>query len=205
MKPLKIIFDVDGVFADFILGFNTRAKEMGLPVEATRSRDHQAWDVFPGLEPSQAALVWKTIENPGDAFWLGLECMPPQETLARIRTLALKDGVEVYFVSHRRTYSALRQTRDWIRMKVGVAPNVVLSSNKGLMAQAIEADFLIDDKAGNVVFTKYASPKTGAYILDRPYNQFPGTIGTKVKRVANLDEFLDDVEAECDNRGIGAN
>ena len=77
-------------------------------------------------------------------------------------------------------------------------PAVIISGKKGEFAKVVGATHAIDDKAGNAVYLQYESPKKKSYLLDASYNQFDQKVlGTKVVRVATVDEFLDAVEADA--------
>lgn len=199
MKNLKVMFDVDGVLADFVLGFTSlAAKEFGTPTETTTQ--HRVWDWFPGLDKRQVDHLWKVIEENDRGFWAELFPLFSSTEAKYIKLLTERTGVEVYFVSNRHTRTALQQTRMWLANWLDIHnPNVVLvgKQGKGYVAKGLEADFCIDDKLGNAVYVGYEAPKTRSYLIERPYNAVDGAmIGRTVVRVPTLTPFLADVEDE---------
>ena len=186
---MKVIFDVDGVLADFVYAFTSRAHEMfGSLVYGTLSQ--KEWEKFDELDNKQIDRVWKYI-NTHPEFWLTLPALASGSELARVGLLAQTN--DVYFVTSRHAYPGTKlATETWVRNATGImTPTVVLSNKKGEMASLIKADALIDDKAGNPIAVQYISQRTTPYIVDRPYNQFDHTVvGTKVRRVKDVDEFL---------------
>jgi hypothetical protein len=189
---MRITIDVDGVLADFVLGFTTVAHRMfGSPVHTTC--DQPTWDFKNGLDDAQYRAVWNTIEN-SQTFW---EELTPVASPGELRQLsALSDAHEIYFATDRRGVRPKAQTEAWLR-RYGIAlPTVIVTPNKGEIARAIRATALIDDKAGNAVFTAYHSPDTDTYLVDRPYNRFDhAVLGRRVVRVLTLGDAMDRIGA----------
>lgn len=85
-------------------------------------------------------------------------------------------------------------------MYVGVdlnTPTVLISTRKADAANALGADYTIDDKAGNVLAVYYQSPANRrVYIRDHQFNRFDFEVmGKRLRRVKTVTEFLDDIEA----------
>lgn len=190
MNKKIIQFDVDGVLADFILAFTMRGNEMyGTPI--SQSNDQPYWDGFPGMTKKHISGVWDSINN-DDGFWSSMRCLVSIPTMLRINALVTQH--DVYFVTARRTRNAKRRTQGWLEHHGIYNPTVIISPAKGEVARALEVTHAIDDKAGNAICVQHLS-EAQSYIIDRKYNQFPhDTVGTKVKRVKTVEEFLDDLE-----------
>lgn len=197
MKPI-VMFDVDGVLADFSYGFRAYAKILGHAPEikpySHSDPRHTQWD-WPDLTGEALSKTWDAVKRSGN-FWYTL---PPLVGLAeakRIQRFALDHPV--YFVTARVGASARFQTVLWLRDYLGLLdPNVIVSSDKGDTACDLGATHSIEDKAGNAVYIAYVTRgSTRSYLIDRPYNRFDhGVLGSKVTRVQTVAEFMDDVEA----------
>lgn len=191
---MKIVFDMDGVLADFYAGFWDLANVMfGTPT--VPDPNDWTWDNYGvGITKDQADKVWKRI-NQDNRFWVSLPQLASPEELRRIKNLA--EDHEVYFVTARTGKLPKEQTETWLHVLGYVRfPTVILSNRKGEVCASVKADYCIDDKAGNAVYVGYHSPKTKSYLLDAPYNQFEhDVLGSKVRRVKSVTEYLDDIEA----------
>ncbi len=185
---MRVVLDVDGVLADFILGFTTLANRMvGTPVYTTL--EQKAWDLYEGLSDTQCVQALEAAKR-SPTFWQELPPLASPEELARLAAVA--PAHEVYFVTNRFGIGAKAQTETWLRRHGLSAPTVIISDAKGEVAKALRADVLLDDKAGNAVFTQYYSRATAVYLIDRPYNRFdPEVLGSKIIRVRTLHEFFD--------------
>lgn len=186
-----LILDVDGVLADFVYGFTRLANKLfGSPVYGTLHQ--RSWDKFDGLDRHQIAEVWAEVRESPD-FWFSLPTLTKSEDFERINNFP----GSVYFVTSRPGRDPKTQTEEWL-IDCGVErPTVLVSSKKGEAASILSASAMLDDKAGNVIFSQYFAPKTIPYIIDRPYNKFDGeVIGSKVIRVATVGEFLDRVSGK---------
>ena len=189
MKHQVVMFDVDGVLADFMKGFTALvAQKYGNPV--VTDHDYALWDVYPGLNKEMADHGWSRVKESHD-FWQNLDSLVSKEVFWQINDMQEDGQVDTYFVTHRQGCGVRKQTARWLWAHGITSPTVILSGNKGEVARGINADFMIDDKAGNVIFTAYHSPKTHVFVVDRPYNQFKsGVVGSRVCRVKTVEEFL---------------
>lgn len=177
------MFDMDGVLADFIGGYRKLQTTLGR--EQTFST---AWDAYWDKD------VWQDILTSTD-WWAKLSPIPDPHTFERIADLHY--AADVYFVTRRPGVEPRRQTTRWLRDRGIHSPTVIISARKAEIAQAIGADFSIEDKAGSAVAIQYMAPKTKSFIVDRPYNQFNhDVLGSKVIRIKSVDEFLDAVVKE---------
>lgn len=194
VKRKIVMFDIDGVLADFVRGFTEQARKMFPAVPVTHTVDQPRWDGFPGMTKEQVDLVWKSVSN-DPTFWYNLKPLASKYTFESLNFLT--GETNVYFTTARHGLDVTQQTKDWLHEQGIYAPNVILVSRKGEIAMALQANYLIDDKAGNAVYAEYHNKDRGdfrSYLLDRPYNQFDAeAIGSKVKRVKQVEEFLQDV------------
>lgn len=191
---MQIMVDIDGVLADFICGFTTLAAAMfGCPI--TTTSEQPKWDGFPGMTALQINLVWKRVKTSTD-FWNRLGSLVGDKTFDRISELQVDH--RVHFVTSRHGLAAHDQTVGWLEERGILSPEVLVvpsADSKGHAAAAIHADYSIDDKAGNAVYVQYHVPSVKSYILNRQYNQFdPEVLGSKVKRVNDVVDFIADIE-----------
>lgn len=185
-----IQFDVDGVLADFFLGYTRQAGRMGYyGGEYLGDADNIRYGTKHFLEdPLGDDGVWNGIKQSPD-FWLNLAAHVPPSTFLRINDLQ-RERV-VYFCTHRMGLHPHWQTAEWLRRHGIENPTVVITDLKGEFARAGRVQWSIEDKADNALCVAYASPTTTSVILDRPYNRFdPDVMGSTVVRVTTVDEFL---------------
>lgn len=195
MKNRVVLFDVDGVLADFILGWWTVAEKLGLVSTVTvHTLSNPTWD-FPAspCEEAQKSLfgdVQQYIEHNTREFFMSLPCLCTKEEMSSLHQLEM-NGWELVFGTNRPYYDARRITQRWLQKNFDMQnPTVIVTGKKGDLAQAIGATAMLDDKAGNCVYTIYQYPSCHVCLLDRPYNRFNrGILGHGVKRIYSVHEF----------------
>lgn len=184
----KIGIDCDGVIADFNKSFIPKVIEVtGEDKFPPRPFDIVTWN-YPesySYTPEQTSAVWEVIKN-DPTFWLNLD--PYEETQICLEHLAslVEEGHEIYFVTNRPGVMAKLQTEDWLNNNgFNDFPTVLISAQKGEMAHALELDWYIDDKTGNIIDVFEKSPNTNSFLLGRTWNQNDG-----VPVIASLSDFL---------------
>lgn len=176
-----IQFDVDGVLADFGAGYDALCLKLGLVAPGPDAPWDAKWE----------REVWTEIKA-SPYFWKELPPLIDGATFRRIHNLA----ADVYFVTARPGRETKWQTEEWLSSFGVKKATVIVSGKKAEFAQAVGVTYSIDDKAGNAVAIQYMSRGTKSYLLDASYNRFDQSVlGTKVKRVLSVAEFLRDVEA----------
>ena len=191
-----IVFDIDGVLADFIKGALDVARCLGYSTPHITTREHQHWDVYPGLDEKGVEDTWKYITDHPE-FWSDLTPLAMQEELEIIEGL-IEDGHRVYFATNRNKPGALEATQDWLQYFIGGSCNVVITHRKGEFCKVVDADYYIDDKSENVDCAIWMTDKkTKAYVITRPYNSGVYAPHSKsARRVSTLTEFLEDIHAD---------
>src|SRR5512138_3461350 len=155
MKKHVVQFDVDGVLADFDLGYRTLYRELyggellPRPTRWGQSGDHH---------------VWEEIKK-RPYFWASL-C--PLATQAEFHIIQRLQGLsaDVYFVTHRMGVDPKGQTEFWLRSQGIDTPTVIVSGLKAEIARGIGATHCLDDKFGNAYTVSVYSRATKSYLLD---------------------------------------
>ncbi len=177
-----IMLDVDGVLADFILGYRGIEQKRGLPITLS-----DRWDDYTNDE------VWKEINNT-DTFWMTLS--PTKELIdyPSLWVMLNEMNKSIYFVTSRTGIDVRRQTEYWLNSYGIRRPQVIISNRKGEIARGIKATHSLDDKAGNAVIIGYMEKGCKSYLLNTVYNQFDqSVIGRQVMRIDTVKKFIEKV------------
>lgn len=174
--------DVDGVLADFDLGYRLKFRERyGVLKERA-----QRWD------DSTDSLVWQDIKASRD-FWSTLHPLQKKEVYRDLNTLQLL-GHTVYYVTARVGFEPHRQTYEWLRSQGIEHPTVIVSHLKAVFAEAAGTTHAIDDKFGNAYVVSLLPQGVKSYLLDAPYNRLDhGIVGGRVKRIDSVEQFLHNI------------
>jgi hypothetical protein len=197
--PIKgqrsLVIDLDGVLADFTLGFTKLANEQfnnGIPTIPTNF--HQQWNFKGIMSPVEESATWEHIHAHPD-WWATLRPLIDDESSERLAYVNTR--VPTYFVTHRPDASKIPTAR-WLTEVLGIeVPSVICSKRKGEVARILNASHAIDDKLENIWCIHWLAdnPQTKAYLLDRHYNRIDVNVGAQnVYRIHHFEEFLDDVE-----------
>lgn len=189
-----VVFDLDGVLADWSTGFSTLARSIYPDVPVVTHSECVSWDDRPGMTKHMERVVWDLIKQ--DArFWAELTPLATQEEFQKIEALIF-GGYRVYFATNRNTPGALTATRTWLDYFIHGSPaNIIITHRKGEFCKVVDADYYIDDKSENVDCAIWMTDKkTKAYVPTRPYNSGVYAPHSKsARRVTTLSEFLEDV------------
>ncbi len=202
---MRIGLDIDGVHADFAGAFTKLiVKVTGKDLfERGDGKNPPSWDWFflRGYTKEEVGLAWNVVKSPASAFWLNLEELPGCAA-TRLVILDLLRWHDVYFITNRPGQNAKWQTEQWLRLHLQIDhPTVLLSSEKGLTAKALQLDCYLDDYYVNVddVVKKtlvndrpigVEGPTTRTYLLNASYN-LDATIDSRVTRVETVGKFYD--------------
>lgn len=181
MRNKVVMFDLDGVLADFVGGYSRLYEG----IHGHSPGPFRQWNDLLDTE------VWGCIEA-STTFWQDLNVL---QGVRWPRVNEATKGCDVYFVTNRVGKDVKQQSEVWLSKYIVGCPTVIVTAHKGEVALAIGANYSIDDKAGNAVYISYHSPGTNSYLLDNLYNQYPQQVlGSRVKRVTMLESFLRDAE-----------
>ena len=189
-KSKVVMFDVDGVLADFIAGFTRLGHRLMPDLVTERSTlETKVWRAEPGDERTWAEVMKSRT------FWYDMPPLVSEEESLAVAAVAAE--FDTYFVTARVGVEAKRQTERWLSDVIGVlSPTVVISPRKGEVASALFATHAIDDKAGNAIIISWMSRNTKSYILDRLHNQFDhAVVGGSVTRLYSVASYVDAVRA----------
>jgi hypothetical protein len=196
-NKLKLGIDIDGVLANFNLSFRELVHEhtdVRLPEISDTYPD--AWDYHEraGVKWKDDDKLWDVIKN-SPTFWKDVPAYPDASRF--LEWLAwLPSEVDVYFVTSRPGLTAKAQTEVWLERNgwgYDCHPTVLISSEKGAVANALELTHFIDDRNENCLDIYMDAPDgIHNYMLARPWNQ--KIFG--VPRLDSLDAFRQIVESD---------
>lgn len=182
-RRFRIGLDVDDCLAAFITEFARLSHEMygtRLDLQPT----DWLWSNFL-LSSEQINLIWDRIQGTHN-FWLSLKKLPTVDAY----DVALLDEHILFFITSRAATKGLpveKQTASWLQ-RVGFShPSVIVSANKGELAEALQLDAFIDDRPENCLAVRGMAPKCKVFLMDSSHNRTFQSLG--VKRVTSLSDF----------------
>ncbi len=185
---------MDGVFADFVTGFNrvlvhTAGKDL---FPANYEATCWDWAETVGYTESEVAVAWAAV-NEDQHFWFTLpDYNDTVDTLKRLWNLQ-KAGHEVYFITNRVGTRVKEQTDKWLFERTPSlmpCPSVLITALKGCAAEALQLNAYIDDKPSNCRdVVRHMGLFCKVYMLDRPWNQEADD--KYIMRVDSVNRMLD--------------
>jgi len=148
---MRIAMDVDGVWADFVLGFSEVMHNKvwaRCPIYSTG--EHKEWRFESTQE--QYDETWDIISNDHMNWWMTLECLAPVGAIAKVNKITADKDNYVYYLTSRKALnlglSAEIQTEQWLRGLGVINPRVICtkSSTKADLVNALDIEYFIDDK-----------------------------------------------------------
>ena len=124
-----IVFDIDGVLADFVHAFTALGVEKGYCKHPVLTHEQASWDfAYLGIDKAKENELWKIVDT-SYGFWHSLKPMVPATTFQRINRLK-----DVVFLTNRREGTAWEQTYRWL-IERGIDPafRLTLAKEKGLI------------------------------------------------------------------------
>lgn len=194
--PKKVVgCDLDDVLADFIKKFmEIAAKKYG--IDPTLRPTSWEWDDI-NMTAAMVDGVWEEIFKYGD-FWTYLDV---EEGVDPNKVYELTRRCKVYFPTAR----ALAPGEDvgwqsawWLHQKFGIAfPTVIVSNEKGPLANALKYDYFIDDRPKNCIEVKKARPECQVFLKTASHNLSFDLTSQGIPRVADFNAFADIVLSEA--------
>jgi FMN phosphatase YigB (HAD superfamily) len=193
---MRIGFDIDGVLADFNKSFIELVIEItGEDKFPPRPFAIPTWHYPQHYGYSDEAMdfvngpVWNAVRT-AETFWADLDSYEwTHDVLDDLMSLR-HHGHDIYFITDRPGVRAKEQTEHWLHWKGFDEPTVLISGAKGLVAQALNLDAYVDDRAENVDKVAAASFTTRAFLLNRPWNASYGAGYVRIAEPAEMFKAL---------------
>lgn len=180
---LRVAFDLDGTLADMeqvlrqeaMRLFPPRARDGGDVPTAEDDASGAAAAETPkapdaNLTPRQWARLWAHVRRTED-FWLSLPEID-QGIVEHIAAVAARRRWDVLFITTRprvRGQTTQLQTQKWLQAHGFPMPSVyVVQRSRGLIAQALELDAVVDDRLENCVDVALESKAVAILIRPTP-------------------------------------
>lgn len=212
---LRVAFDLDGTLADMDQVLRRKAADLfpqrstpAEPIEGGDSTDARAAAGTPpadptylDLTPSQWRRLWAHVRRTDD-FWLSLPEID-DGIVAAIAALALERRWEVVFLTTRprvRGQTTQIQSQKWLHARGFALPSVfVVQRSRGVIAEALELDAVVDDRLENCVDVALESKAVPILIRPSsaatPHNEsrpigvrVVGSIGEAVATLRQIDD-----------------
>lgn len=187
--------DIDDVLADFIKGFMLLAQQL-YGVNPELRPTSWEWDACE-MSAERVDGTWNTLIHASPNWWETLDVAAGVD-LTLLHTLFNKH--RMYFPTARANNVGRPieiQTARWMFDKLDLMhPTIVVSGEKGPLAQALKYDYFIDDRPKNCLDIAKASPKTKVFMKTASHNMTTDLSQYGVPRIANFNEFAKLILAE---------
>ena len=188
MESKTIAVDVDGVLANFNLGYGTIFdKNFNLNV-AQHAPNPPVWD-WPehfGATDDQVAMVWGLIHK-SPHFWEFLEPLATAESDLYALDYLRSKGHEIYFLTNRVGEDCKGQTWRWLKKQGYSDPTILITSDvkyaKADICRGLGVDMIIDDRPSNLL---NLPRRTAGYMKRYAYNEFE-----PIPQVAYVDKITE--------------
>lgn len=207
MNAINVGIDIDGVLAAYSKRFSQVMRELygeQMPLISNEGQEVPYWnwrDWYPATQ-DQIALVDKTIAGTFD-FWKSLETTNADQVKYLVENLDNHPKINVYFVTNRLVTAGdtvVHQSIKSLESFGWTNPQVIVTSQKGVIARALDLKFFIDDMAENCANIALYSPSTTVFIIDKAHNRFLHAEQFGIKRIAALNPYADAVLKYIDSQ-----
>jgi hypothetical protein len=181
-----LVYDIDGVLANFTRGFTDLAASMGLVKEGWDNDRQPTWDFDFHVDK-----VWEHTESEGLDFWYELPLLATPDDVTYMNAIA--NYIEPVYVTGRKDAGSTRaQTQAWLQDHGFPEGLLILSDNK---AEALRTLYLrpehvaIIDDSPKVI----ANLRDGGYtvtVRDALYNK-----DVEGPRVDSVTQFIESVDS----------
>lgn len=171
-----VVFDIDGVLANFTRGFTSIAAELGLVEEAWDNDQQPTWDFNFHVDP-----VWAVVNDVPD-FWRNLPVLARDQDIEAMWRLHVPI---LYLTGRRGPTNVVDQTERWLLDHGFPLGEIVLSSGKaGYLAHRKHEVLAVIDDSPHVLADLLAGgfPVTAKRA---PYN-----LGLAMRYVGTVKEFI---------------
>lgn len=183
-----VIFDCDGVLADFVLAFT---KEIGAPVPWGTRENKSKWDFSDVFTKQQIDDAWSRIRN-DKHWWTYVPALEDEYVFSDIDSLQY--DYHVLFVTARVGLNPQMQTQRWLWDHGVDDAHVVVTDKKGEIARAVDASYHVDDKPQNAACVHWMSEKTKSYFVEHDYRRGGDWLPERIKRIKSVKEYIADIK-----------
>jgi len=192
---MRIGIDLDGVLANFnrrfldILNMQTGRNEV---LRGDPQSFAWAQEQF-GFTDEQVDHAWEYINETKGLFWNTLAPFHGTvDALRRLRRLAWRKEVDVYFITFRSGQGVKEATEEWLDAMGFRNPTVILAAwgTKGVIAAALQLNVLVDDLPDVLHSVWNIGAPTRTYLVKRDYNKRLWA-DPRVNAVDSIGEMLD--------------
>ncbi len=183
--------DLDDVLADFMGVFIGMANaKFAIPSDTSLRPIDWEWSNM-GWSPEHMKELWADVANTPN-FWTTL---PLLKGVNPDKVSQLNESTELYFPTARAHCigdPVSTQCARWLLNKFSIPfPRVIVSNEKGPLADALKYDYFIDDRGKNCADVKAARPECRVYLVEASHNKMLDTASIGVERVSGINEFTD--------------
>lgn len=190
-----VVFDIDGVLADFAYGFSSRAVSRGWMTRPNFNEEIQAWSwVDTGaLTKEQVSKLWKEIDQSPE-FWRSLRPLFPEHCVQQLWALKEEFDIEFFYVTGRsegRDNDTRQQTLDWLRV-YGLPDyiNLYMNNDKSQVLNVLSSNHeilsAIEDNPKNISSLRVNGWPVVQMVY--PYNEIAAHVD--VPRVHSLGQYI---------------
>lgn len=209
MRVINVGVDIDSVLADYTKSFTEvlnsyypEAPVFGATYKGITSWDWHGW--YP-LPEEKINAVWNDFcqdEKRVEEFFLNIPILH-YEGFDNLLDLSheASHAVNIYFITARHVpnprVNLVDLTRSWLLQNDFYQPQVLVTHRKGLIAEALDLDYFIDDSVANCIDVRAHNSRTKIYLPAYPYNDLRGLPEahdfTRLPYNVALDRFVDNV------------
>ncbi len=153
-----VVFDIDGVLADFAYGFSSHAVSRGWMDRPNFNEEILTWNWHPDtLTKGQVNDLWREVDH-STIFWQNLPPLFPQHHIQQLHALKEEFDLEFWYVTGRsegKDNQTRKQTLRWLwQYKLPDSENLLMNNNKSQVLLQLSANHeivsVIEDNPKNI-------------------------------------------------------
>ena len=183
-KSEFVVFDLDGVLADFVYGFSTIANKLfDYPIIDNSQQQHWNWLVGNGYSKKEQDKIWRIVDAT-ENWWETLPCLLDSEEKSFMKMIS--NRFDIIYCTNRQGDTVDSQTFRWLKTHSLPSGHIIVTKDKikklKFFKPAIRA--VIDDRPS--LLEEYHENNYRVFCRSWPYNQ---DISKDIPRVASIREF----------------